>query len=151
DCIERNCFVEYFPYQVLTADFFGPHVVPPGDLSKLKIGMKLSEAKALAPGPVSVPGGVPSGVDGVKEFVGRDDRSATVKSIYLNLPPHAEELIAEVWGKGAEATVQGKQVLVWPDPETGWRATLRDALGSSKDLVFENYLPVAQLFGDQPD
>jgi hypothetical protein len=146
DCIERNCFVEYFPYQVLTADFFGPHVIPPGDLSKLKIGMKLSEAKALAPGPVSVHSGVPTGVDGVKEYVGIDDRSATVKSIYLNLPPHAEELIAEVWHEGLEASdAQGKPVLVWPDPETGWRATLVPAFGSNHDLRFENYLPLDQL------
>ena len=40
---------------------------------------------------------------------------------------------------------------MWPDPETSWRATLRDALGYSHDLAFDNYLPAAQLFGDQPD
>ena len=45
DCLERNCLVEYMPYHVLTAEFFGAHVVPPGDLAKLRIGMKLAEAK----------------------------------------------------------------------------------------------------------
>jgi hypothetical protein len=40
---------------------------------------------------------------------------------------------------------------VWPDPTTSWRATLRPALGSSHDLAFDNYLPAAQLFGEQPD
>jgi hypothetical protein len=40
---------------------------------------------------------------------------------------------------------------VWPDPETGWRATLRPALGKSQDLVFDNYIPAVALFGDQPD
>jgi hypothetical protein len=152
DCLERNCLVEYVPYHVLTAEFFGAHVVPPGDLAKLKIGMKLAEAKALAPGPVSVRSGIATEVDGVRAFVAIDDKLGTVRSIYLNLPPHAEDLIAEAWGKGLPATEPvGKAVLVWPDPETGWRATLREALGYSHDLVFDNYLPAAQLFGDQPD
>jgi hypothetical protein len=35
-------------------------------------------------------------------------------------------------------------VLVWPDPTTGWRATLRDALGYSHDLAYDNFLPAAQ-------
>jgi len=26
DCLERNCLVEYIPYHVLTAEFFGAHV-----------------------------------------------------------------------------------------------------------------------------
>jgi hypothetical protein len=152
DCLERNCLVEYVPYQVLTAQFFGAHVVPPGDLAKLKIGMKLAEAKLLAPGPVAVRSGIATGVDGVRAFVATDDKLGAVRSIYLNLPPHAEDLIAEAWGKGQPATEPvGKAVLVWPDPETGWRATLREALGYSHDLVFDNYLPAAQLFGDQPD
>jgi hypothetical protein len=89
DCLERNCFVEFFPYHVLTTEFFGAHVVPPGDLAKLKIGMKLAQAKQLAPGPVSVHSGVPTEIDGVKEVVKIDDRTATVASIYLILPPHA--------------------------------------------------------------
>src|SRR6185312_1536315 len=45
DCLERNCLVEYEPYHVLTAEFFGTHVIPPGDLAKLRIGMKLAEAR----------------------------------------------------------------------------------------------------------
>lgn len=152
DCLERNCIVEYQPFHVLTAGFFGAHVVPPGDLGKLRIGMKLAEARELAPGPVSVRTGIATDVDGVREFVAVDDKLGTVRSIYLNLPPHAEDLIAEAWGPGAPATEPvGKAVKVWPDPETGWRGTLRDALGYSHDLVFDNYLPAAQLFGDQPD
>lgn len=152
DCLERNCLVEYTPYKVLTAGFFGAHVVPPGDLAKLRIGMKLADAKALAPGPVAARAGLVTDVDGVREFVAIDDRSGTVRSIYLNLPPHAEDLIGQAWGAGADSTEPvGKAVKVWPDPETGWRATLRDALGYSHDLAFDNYLPAAQLFGDQPD
>lgn len=152
DCLERNCLVEYTPYHVLTAGFFGAHVVPPGDLGKLRIGMKLAEARALAPGPVSARAGLPTDVDGVREFVAIDDKLGTVRSIYLNLPPHAEDLIAEAWGPGADSTEPvAKLVKVWPDPETGWRATLRDALGYSHDLAFDNYLPAAQLFGDEPD
>jgi hypothetical protein len=152
DCLERNCLVEYMPYHVLTTDFFGAHVVPPGDLAKLRIGMKLAEAKALAPGPVAARAGLETEVDGVREFVAIDDKLGTVRSIYLNLPPHAEDLIAEAWGSGADSTEPvGKAVKVWPDPETGWRATLRDALGYSHDLAFDNYIPAAQLFGDQPD
>jgi hypothetical protein len=152
DCLERNCLVEYTPFHVLTAEFFGAHVVPPGELSKLRIGMKLAEAKLLAPGPVSVRAGITTGVDGVREFVAIDDKLGTVRSIYLNLPPHAEDLIAEAWGPGSDATEPvGRAVKVWPDPETGWRATLRDALGYSHDLAFENYIPAAQLFGDEPD
>jgi hypothetical protein len=152
DCLERNCLVEYTPYHVLTSEFFGAHVVPPGDLAKLRIGMKLAEAKAIAPGPVSARAGIPTEVDGVREFVAIDDKLGTVRSIYLNLPPHAEDLIAEAWGPGADSTEPvGKAVKVWPDPETGWRATLRDALGYSHDLAFDNYIPAAQLFGDQPD
>jgi hypothetical protein len=152
DCLERNCFVEYVPYHVLTQDFFGAHVVPPGDLAKLRVGMKLAEARKLAPGVVDVRSGIATGVDGVRQFVAIDDKLGVVRAIYLNLPPRAEELIAEAWGRGAPATEPvGKQVLVWPDPTTGWRATLRPALGSSHDLAFDNYLPAAQLFGEQPD
>jgi hypothetical protein len=96
--------------------------------------------------------GIATGVDGVREFVAIDDKAATVRSIYLNLPQHAEDLIIEAWGEGARATEPvGKTVLVWPDPRTGWRATLRDALGYSHDLAYDNFLPAAQLFGDQPD
>ena len=152
DCLERNCNVEYLPYHVLTTDFFGAHVVPPGDLSKLRIGMKLGEAKTIAPGPVSARNGVPLAVDGVKAYVGIDDRSATVRSIYLNVPANAEDLIKEAWGEGEVAhEALGKEVHVWPDPETGWRATLRDALGTSHDLAFENYMPVSTLLGEAPD
>ena len=152
DCLERNCLVEYTPFKVLTAEFFGAHVVPPGDLAKLRIGMKLADAKAVAPGPVAARQGLATEVDGVREFVAIDDRLATVRSIYLNLPPHAEDLIAEAWGSGADSTEPvGKAVKVWPDPETGWRATLREALGYSHDLAFDNYIPAAQLFGDSPD
>jgi hypothetical protein len=152
DCLERNCIVEYIPYHVLTSDFFGAHVVPPGDLVKLRVGMKVVEARKLAPGAVDVRAGVPTGVDGVREFVAIDDKLGTVRAIYLNLPPLAEDLIADAWGKGTPAIEPvGKTVLVWPDPTTGWRATLRPALGSSHDLAFDNFLPVTQLFGEQPD
>jgi len=152
DCLERNCLVEYEPYHVLTADFFGTHVIPPGDLAKLRIGMKLADARAVAPALVAVRAGIPTSVDGVREFVAIDDKLGTVQSIYLNLPPHAEDLIASAWSEGWKATEPvGKTVLVWPDPTTGWRATLRDALGYSKDLAYDNYLPASHLFGDQPD
>lgn len=151
DCMERNCVVEYMPYRVLTAEFFGPHVVPPGDLAKLRIGMPIAQAKELAPGPVSVRAGIATKYDGVREFVALDDKAATVRSIYLNLPPNAEDLITEAWGAPTEINIVGKQVDVWPDPETLWRATLRPALGKSQDLVFDNYIPAVALFGDQPD
>ena len=154
DCLERNCLVEYSPYHVLTAEFFGSHVIPPGDLSKLRIGMKLAEARAVAPGPVSGAwrSGMATSVDGVREFVAIDDKLGVVRSIYVNLPPHAEDLIAAAWSDGWKATEPvGKTVLVWPDPNTGWRATLRDALGYSHDLAYDNFMPAAQLFGDQPD
>lgn len=151
DCMERNCVVEYVPYRVLTSEFFGPHVVPPGDLAKLRIGMPIAEAKQLAPGPISVRAGIATKYDGVREFVALDDKGATVRSIYLNLPPNAEDLITEAWGAPTEINIVGKQVNVWPDPETLWRATLRPALGKSQDLVFDNYIPAVALFGDQPD
>lgn len=152
DCLERNCLVEYVPYHVLTSGFFGAHVVPPGDLANLKIGMKLAEARKLAPGPIDVRAGIPTGVDGVREFVALDDKLGVVRAIYLNLPQHAEDLINEAWGDGwAAIEPVGKNVLVWPDPTTRWRATLRDALGYSHDLAYDNYLPAADLFGEQPD
>lgn len=152
DCIERNCLVEFVPYHALTAEFFGAHVVPPGDLAKLRIGMKLAEARKLAPGPVDVRSGMPTGVDGVRQFVQVDDKEGVIRAIYLNLPPRAEDLIAEAWGRGLPSTAPvGKNVVVWPDPTTGWRATLRPALGYSHDLAFDQFLPAAQLFGDQPD
>jgi hypothetical protein len=152
DCLERNCFVEFVPYHVLTSEFFGAHVVPPGELANLRIGMKITEARKLAPAPVDVRAGIATGVDGVREFVAVDDKTGTIKSIYLNLPQHAEDLIADAWSEGWRATEPvGKTVLVWPDPTTCWRATLRDALGYSHDLAYDNFLPAAQLFGDQPD
>jgi hypothetical protein len=140
------------PYHVLTSEFFGAHVVPPGDLANLAIGMKLAEARKLAPGPIDVRAGIPTGVDGVREFVAVDDKLGVVHAIYLNLPQHAESLIEEAWGDGwAAVEPVGKNVLVWPDPTTRWRATLRDALGYSHDLAYDNYLPAADLFGEQPD
>lgn len=152
DCMERNCLVEYMPYHVLTTDFFGPHVVPPGDLGKLRPGMALAEARALAPGPVSVRSGIATKYDAVREFVAVDDKLGSVRSIYLNLPENAEELITAAWGDGASAMMPvGKAVKVWHDPETSWRATLRPALGRSRDLVFDVYMPAFALFGDQPD
>lgn len=152
DCLERNCIVEYVPYLPLTSEFFGAHVVPPGELVKLRLGMKVADARKLAPGPVDVRAGVTTRVDGVREFVAIDDKLGTVRAIYLNLPKGAEDLIADAWGSGMPATEPvGKSVLVWPDPTTGWRATLRPALGSSHDLAFDNFLPAAQLFGEQPD
>lgn len=152
DCLERNCFLEYVPYHVLTSEFFGAHVVPPGPLANLRVGMKLVDARKQAPGLIDVRAGIATGVDGVRQYVATDDKLGTVRAIYLNLPVHAENLIAEAWGPGLTATEPvGKTVLVWPDPTTGWRATLRDALGSSHDLAFDNYLPAAALFGEQPD
>jgi len=152
DCLERNCFIEYMPYHVLTSEFFGAHVVPPGELANLRIGMKVAEARRIAPGPVDVRAGIATGVDGVREFVAIDDKTGTVRAIYLNLPQHAEDLISDAWSEGWRAVEPvGKTVLVWPDPTTAWRATLRDALGYSHDLAYDNYLPAAQLFGDQPD
>ncbi len=152
DCLERNCFLEYLPYHVLTSEFFGAHVVPPGPLANLRIGMKLVDARKQAPGLIDVRAGIATGVDGVRQYVATDDKLGVVRAIYLNLPVHAENLIAEAWGPGLPAVEPvGKTVLVWPDPTTGWRATLRDALGSSHDLAFDNYLPAAALFGEQPD
>lgn len=152
DCLERNCLAEFVPYHVLTSDFFGAHVVPPGDLANLKIGMKVTEARKIAPGPIDVRGGMQTGVDSVREFVAIDDKLGVVRAIYLNLPQHAENLIADAWGDGWSAVEPvGKNVLVWPDPTTRWRATLRDALGYSHDLAYDNYLPAADLFGEQPD
>ncbi|HLL22118.1 MAG TPA: hypothetical protein VK427_08300, partial [Kofleriaceae bacterium] len=139
DCLERNCLIEYEPYHVLTAEFFGAHVVPPGALGALKLGMKVADARKIAPGPIDVRGGMSTGVDGVRQFVAIDDKKGTVRAIYLNLPAHARELIEEAWGKGLVATEPvGKTVLVWPDPTTGWRATLRPALGMSHDLAFDH-------------
>jgi len=151
DCLERNCLVEYSPYHVLTSDFFGSHVIPPGELAKLRIGMKLADARTLAPNIIASRTGIPTSVDGVREFVSIDDKLGTVRSIYLNLPPHAEDLIAEAWSEGWKATELGHTVLVWPDPTTGWRATLRDALGYSHDLAYDNFIPASHLLGDQPD
>ena len=152
DCLERNCLVEYEPYHVLTADFFGAHVVPPGVLGELKLGMTVADARKIAPGPIDVRGGMSTGVDGVRQFVAIDDKKGLVRAIYLNVPAHAREVIEEAWGKGASATEPvGKTVYVWPDPTTGWRATLRPALGMSHDLAFDHFLPTAALFGEQPD
>jgi len=152
DCLERNCLVEYVPYHVLTPEFFGAHVVPPGPLASLRLGMPLADARQIAPGPIDVRGGIATGVDGVRQFVAIDDKRGVVRAIYLNLPPHAKPLIEQAWGDGVVATEPvGKTVRVWHDPTTGWRAILRPALGLSHDLAFENYLPAAQLFGEQPD
>jgi hypothetical protein len=153
DCVqERVCNLEFVPYHVLTSDFFGAHVLPLADLAQLRVGMKIADARKIAPGPVDVRAGIPTGVDGVREFVAVDDKIGTIKAMYLNLPAGAEALIADAWGAGTAATEPvGKNVLVWPDPTTGWRATLRPALGVSHDLYFDTYLPVATMFGEQPD
>jgi hypothetical protein len=143
--------LEYVPFHPLTTEFFGAHVVPPGDLAKLKIGMPIVEARAAAPAVIDVRNGIPTGIDNVRQFVAVDDKQGIVRAIYVNLPARAEPLIHEAWGKGAPSTELGKPVLVWPDPSTGWRATLRPALGESRDLAYDNFLPIAQLLGEQPD
>jgi hypothetical protein len=126
--------------------------VPPGVLGELRVGMPIAEARKLAPGVVDMRSGLATGVDSVRQFVAIDDKRGIVRAIYLNLPPKSEALLEEAWGPGLAATEPvGKSVLVWPDPTTGWRATLRPALGLSKDLAFDQYLAAAQLFGDQPD
>ena len=151
DCLERNCHIEYEPYHALTAEFFGAHVVPPGMLAKLELGMKVGDARKIAPGPIDVRSGVATGVDGVRQFIAIDDKKGVVRAIYLNVPAHAREVIEAAWGKGSAATEPvGKTVLVWPDPTTGWRATLRPALGMSYDLAFDHFLPAAQLFASSP-
>jgi hypothetical protein len=151
DCIERNCLVEYTPFHALTAEFFGPHVMPPGDLAKLRIGMPIAEAKTLAPGPLNVRAGIATKYDGVREYVSLDDKAAAVRAIYLNVPADAEQIIAEAWGKPTTITWPvNKTIKVWVDPSTGWRAVLRPALGMSQDLVFDNFMPALSLFGDQP-
>jgi hypothetical protein len=152
DCLERNCVVEFHPYHALTAAFFGAHVAPPGELAKLHIGMKVLDARQVAPAPVSVRSGIDTGVDGVRQFVAIDDKLGTVRSIYLNLPKDAPDVIAEAWGASQTATdLVGKSVLVWHDPATGWRATLREALGYSFDLAFDNYMPAGKLLGETAD
>ncbi len=152
DCIERNCLVEYVPYKNLGEGVFTTaHVVPPGELAKLRIGMKIAEARTVAPGPVEVRAGIPTGVDGVREFVAIDDKLGTVRGIYLNVPPEANAVIEAAWGEPQTVVELGRPVKVWLDPATGWRATLREALGSSHDLAFDNYIPAAQLLGEQPD
>jgi hypothetical protein len=152
DCLEANCHLEFVPYHALTADFFGSHVVPPGDLAKLRIGMPTAEAKALAPGPVEVSAGIPTGYDGVREMVQLDDKLGTVRQILLNVPQYAERVIEEAWGSGSSATsLEGKDVTVWLDGATRWRATLTEALGYTHDLNFDSFVPASQLLGDQPD
>ncbi len=151
DCLERNCLVEYMPYHALTAEYFGAHVTPPSDLAKLRVGMKVVEARKLAAGLVDVRAGLPTGVDGVRQYVAIDDKTSTVRGLYINIPAHATPVIEEAWGASLTATELGKSVRVWLDSTTGWRAILRPALGSSQDLAFEEYLPVAQMFGEQVD
>nr|HEX4318194.1 hypothetical protein [Kofleriaceae bacterium] len=152
DCLEANCHLEFVPYHALTAEYFGSHVVPPGDLAKLRVGMPIAEARTIAAGPVEVSAGIPTGYDGVREMVVVDDKLGTVRKILLNLVQYGERVIEEAWGAGQPATnLEGKEVTVWLDPATRWRATLVEALGYTHDLDFDMYLPVSQLLGDQPD
>ena len=83
DCLERNCIVEYSPYHVLTADFFGTHVIPPGDLAKLRIGMKLAEARALAPAPVGVRAEELRGEHVIRQVL---DETVALEAVELDLP-----------------------------------------------------------------
>jgi hypothetical protein len=152
DCLEANCHLEFVPYKPLTADFFKSHVVPPGDLAKLRIGMPIAEARALAPGPVEVTAGIPTGADGVREMVQVDDKLGTVRQILINVPQYAERVIEEAWGPGTPATaMDGTEVTVWLDETTQWRATLTEALGYTHDLSFDSFMPAAKLLGEQPD
>lgn len=153
DSAEQNDILEFVPYRAsVSPEFFGNHVVPPGDLAKLRIGMPMADAKKLAPKPIDVRAGIPTGVNGVREFVAVDDKVGVVRAIYLNLPQFSEREIEQAWGPGQPATeLVGKDVTVWFDPTTQWRATLKEALGYSHDLLFENYLPAEQLLGGEPD
>ena len=151
DCMERNCVVEYMPYRVLTSEFFGPHVVPPGDLAKLRSECRSPKHEQFAPGPVSVRAGIATKYDGVREFVALDDKSATVRSIYLNLPPQRRRPDHRSVGRCRRRSTSSARSRCVARSETLWRATLRPALGKSQDLVFDNYIPAVALFGDQPD
>ena len=150
DCMERNCLVEYVPYHVLTAEYFGPHVVPPGDLAKLRIGMPLAEARQLAPGPVQVRAGLATKYDGVREFVSIDDKTGDGALDLSQLPAAGGEPDRGSVGRRRDATTPvGKAVKVWPDPETWWRATLQQALGHEPRPRVRQLHPGGELFGDQ--
>jgi hypothetical protein len=138
------------------ASFWGPTPEPPRGLDKIRPGMSVAEARRLVPGlqpdtkSIRDELELDSHTKDVKLLVRVDN--GTVSSMVAIAQGHnAREQLEQAWGKGEEAQYLDKQVLVWPDAETGWRATLRPALGLSHDLAFDNYLSAAQLFGDDPD
>lgn len=135
-CRPTLCRLAY--HKVLTAEFFGNAVAPPGPLSAIKLGMTREQVAQLA-APYAAGTEVPAGPEDVRLSV--DAKDGRVRSIMIaGLPPDAGELLSAAWGRGT--AVDDKPV--WFNPKTGWRARYDAQL---QLVQLTEYMPVVSLLG----
>jgi hypothetical protein len=126
-------------HHLLTAEFFGTEVHPPGALAVVRPWMQRGELAKLAPHHVAgtdVPAGpedVRLGID-----VARDGHLRSV--LVAGLPPNTRSLIEQAWGAPTE-TATGP---IWWNPHAGWRARYDESLHT---VTLFPYVPAARLLG----
>ena len=135
------------PKAPLTAAWLGKTVAPPGELAKLKPGMKMDEAKKASP-LADKPGTQGSEIQDVSYAVQQQPNDTIDVMIYMTGDKKA--VIEEAWGKGQDVERGGKPVTVWFNPDTGVRAAWSVSGDNRGELRFEAYTPLAKLLGDGP-
>ncbi|NVB79931.1 MAG: hypothetical protein HOV81_16165 [Kofleriaceae bacterium] len=135
------------PKQPLTAAWIGKTVAPPGELAKLKPGMKMDEAKKASP-LAGQAGTQESEIQDVSYAVQAQPNDTIDVMIYL--PGDKKAVIEEAWGKGQDVDRGGKPVTVWFNADTGVRAAWSVGSDNGGELRFEAYTPLAKLLGEGP-
>jgi hypothetical protein len=135
------------------ASYFGPKVVPPGPLAKLRPGMTLAEVTAIAPGAHEMPlrGYLVDDSRGAKQYV--VIASGIVTETYVALEgDDAKSVLTAAWGAPTPDPDDGDDP-VWRSTETGWRARLTCGHGTKRmpvpaacTVTFHPYRPAAELF-----
>lgn len=147
-CLERMCFLRFTSYEPLTAAYFGKTVAPPGDFAKLRVGMPGDEAKKLIADPRALDEYVPAGPDDVSIIAQLESTGGTVSSVRLMLPVASKEQVVAAWGPGVAVKDSiGRDLTMWLDPATGWRATWETSVGDTGSLELTNYLSTDAILG----
>ncbi len=150
----KNCYVYFENFTPLTQDFFGKEIAPLSALANVKVGMTEAQVLAAVPQfPTIVSSLVKAGPDGVLMSVYIPKSSGVVQSTRMTLPPAATEMLIKAWGPPVAITNNIKQKRnVWFNPKTGIRAIAEaDDILEQISIVFDTYLPYAQMLGDDKD
>jgi len=144
-----RCQVDFETYKPFRADLFGARVGPPGPLAAIKTTSTIEEVKKLPGVLIQREMVLAEGVSAVVE----PNRTAGVGRIRITLSSEARDMVVKAWGPPKQVRKDGRDVEVWHDPDSGWRAILEKDAARARvfQLRLEPYLPVARLLGDGPD